>query len=177
MNSGITHIVVTASHDLVAKVFEEQLSILKHQLSWLKSTEILCVADPDGRRIGSGGGTLNAINCLLQKYGVAVLDKGKVVIIHSGGDSQRAPLHTVCGKAWATINSSLAEAFAVDSLSDACPSSNLKPLSEGYSTAFSLLLKQLFSVAIAMHPGTVIVSCSDVMLNLTSIEVSQLFVH
>jgi len=173
-SNSITHIVITASHELVAKVFDEQLSILKQQLSWLKHTEVLCVADPAGRRIGSGGGTLNAVNCLLQKYNKEVLQTSKIAIIHSGGDSQRAPLHTVCGKAWASINSSFAgksnnnnnngiNGNDTNNTNDTC--------SSGYSTAFSLLLRQLFSIAAVMHPGTVIVSCSDVLLNLTSIEV------
>jgi hypothetical protein len=32
-----------------------------------------------------------------------------MLIIHSGGDSRRAPLHSVCGKAWTALNGSINE--------------------------------------------------------------------
>ena len=68
------------------------------------SCEVLVVSDPDGHRIGSGGGTLNALDCLRTQIGVLELNKARILIIHSGGDSRRAPLHSISGKAWASIN-------------------------------------------------------------------------
>ncbi|CAM9239240.1 unnamed protein product, partial [Laminaria digitata] len=78
---------------------------------------ILAVSDPEGVRIGSGGGTLNAIleidHALRQskppksedpQAGVG-LAAARVLLVHSGGDSQRSPTQCVCGKAWSALNS------------------------------------------------------------------------
>ena len=162
LNMHFTHIVVTAPHEAVCKVYERHLTALKSQIEWLENSEILCISDPAGKRIGSGGGTLNAIKTVERKYSKAVLKTGKVAIIHSGGDSQRSPLHSVCGKAWASINTSLMP----------CPTSD-GPSSSGYATAFTLILSQLNSICSIMHPGTVLVSCSDVILHLSMIAVEH----
>ena len=61
------------------------------------------------------GGTINALvevaeELTLRSTGkrqpidFGVLNRSKVCIIHSGGDSQRSPTQSVCGKAWSSLN-------------------------------------------------------------------------
>jgi galactokinase/mevalonate kinase-like predicted kinase len=74
---------------------------------------ILVVADPGGRRVGSGGST---VHCLLHvlnlelraRHGgktsadpgtwVETFDRLRVLIVHAGGDSKRLPPYGPCGK-------------------------------------------------------------------------------
>ena len=92
-------VVVTAANELQAtsaRIELEKRSLPAH-------TKTIAVADPAGRRIGSGGGTLNALKAARDLLGDAWLDDRLVLIIHSGGDSQRAPSQSVCGKAWSLL--------------------------------------------------------------------------
>ena len=92
-------VVVTAANDLQAtsaRIELEKRSLPAH-------TKTIAVADPAGRRIGSGGGTLNALKAAHDLLGDAWLDDRLILIIHSGGDSQRAPSQSVCGKAWSLL--------------------------------------------------------------------------
>ncbi len=95
MISTFTHLIVTAPNEQTALVYRHQLHDLKRSLSVLEETQVLCVSDPDGDRVGSGGGTLNAVHILTEYTGIDfVLNKAKVLIIHSGGDSRRIPIHS-----------------------------------------------------------------------------------
>ena len=92
-------VVVTAANELQAtsaRIELEKRSLPAH-------TKTIAVADPAGRRIGSGGGTLNALKAAHDLLGDAWLDDRLILIIHSGGDSQRAPSQSVCGKAWSLL--------------------------------------------------------------------------
>ena len=82
------------------QVYAEQARVLR-----LQGCRVITVSDPVGVRIGSGGGSLNALERLRSVIGTAALEEAKVLIIHSGGDSRRAPHHSVSGKAWASVNS------------------------------------------------------------------------
>ncbi len=57
------YLIVTASNDAQARAYESQLK-LRHRLRFLPHVRhVLVVADPEGRRVGSGGSTLC---CLMQ---------------------------------------------------------------------------------------------------------------
>lgn len=76
-----------------------------------------------------------------------------VLIIHSGGDSRRAPLNTVCGKAWATLN---------------CHVSMKSTTSEPAACVANpilLLVQELSQLVRGMDTGIVIAS-SDVVLDI-----------
>ena len=66
MQTGINqwdYLIVTASNQAQAKAYESQLKI-RRQLGLLSDVrEVMVVADPDGRRVGSGGSTLY---CLME---------------------------------------------------------------------------------------------------------------
>jgi fucokinase len=152
----IAYLIVTAPNASVCSIYEKQLKYLCRQVHFLKHCKPLCVADPDGIRVGSGGGTLNAISELVKLVGHASVMSSRIVVIHSGGDSRRAPLNSVCGKAWSGINSQLYE----DNILGASP--------------LLLLLNELRPILEAAGVGTVLVASSDVLVNLCPSEVCYL---
>ena len=129
-------VVVTAANDLQAT--SARIELEKRSLP--PNTKTLAVADPRGRRIGSGGGTLNALKAAHDLLGDAWLDDRLILIIHSGGDSQRAPSQSVCGKAWSLLPTVPPKA-PVD-----------------------LLIEQLLKLCAGAHG--VVVACGDVLLKL-----------
>ena len=109
-------LIVTASNDQQAQAYERQLA-LRRPLGLLAGVEdVLVVADPGGRRIGSGGST---VYCLLQvlrrrlSAGAladrdawrAALRRMRVLIVHAGGDSRRLPAYGPCGKLFVPVPS------------------------------------------------------------------------
>lgn len=146
-----THLIITAPSPDLAAVYRNQLEVIRHELPCLEGCKLFCVADPSGVRIGSGGGTLNALHFLDIIIGRSLLSKAKVAIIHSGGDSKRAPFHTVCGKAWASIN-----AVQGDRL---------------LATPLTMLIDELTMfcrniLSPSCSSGSIIVASSDVMLDI-----------
>ena len=110
-NLSWDYLIVTASNDAQARAYESQLA-LRHQFGALPNVrEVLVVADPEGKRVGSGGSTLC---CLMEVVNrelaasrhdptadadiEAILRKLRILIIHAGGDSRRLPAYGPCGK-------------------------------------------------------------------------------
>jgi len=139
-------VVVTAAN-------ERQATSARHELDKRRlpaHTQTLAVADPAGRRIGSGGGTLNALRAARDLLGDGWLDGRLIIIVHSGGDSQRAPSQSVCGKAWSLLPTQPPKA-PVD-----------------------LLLEQLLKLCAGA--SGVVVACGDVLLKLPA-EPGSLTMH
>jgi galactokinase/mevalonate kinase-like predicted kinase len=104
------YLIVTASNEAQARAYESQLNA-RQELGFLPNVRnVLVVADPEGRRVGSGGSTLC---CLIEvvnrelaaKPGTvdlarceAILRELRILIIHAGGDSRRLPAYGPCGK-------------------------------------------------------------------------------
>ena len=142
MRFPFSHIVVTCpSRDKEECYLEEMTSIPD-----LEACEVLVCSDPHGVRIGSGGGTLNALDRLRSHVGDGPIQVAKVLIVHSGGDSRRAPLHSVCGKAWASINGAVV------------------------ASPISLLVGEIgaYFEKRDLQEGSVVVASSDVLLALKS---------
>lgn len=76
-------------------------------------------------------------------FRVDALAQLRVLVVHSGGDSQRSPTQSVCGKAW----------------------SGLPTAGERLVAPVDHLIEQLAAVARDAPPG-VLVACSDVLLTL-----------
>jgi fucokinase len=89
-----THVVVTSPTPQTALAYEIQMQELRTALPCLAHTDVLSVADPVGDRIGSGGGTINAVKHFTEKYGVDGLRTARILVVHSGGDSRRIPIHS-----------------------------------------------------------------------------------
>ncbi|MHC4221173.1 MAG: fucose pyrophosphorylase domain-containing protein, partial [Planctomycetota bacterium] len=109
------YLIVTASNDAQAQAYESQLKI-RQELGFLSDVcQVMVVADPGGKRIGSGGSTLYCLMQVLQrrlgkdvkKAGVDVWEKLlgelRILIIHAGGDSRRLPAYGPCGKIFVPV--------------------------------------------------------------------------
>lgn len=96
------YIILTASNEAQAEGYLEQINyrICNGLLS--KRTEYAVLPDPDGKRVGSGGATLNVLKYLVEKYGIESLNK-RILVIHSGGDSKRVPQYSACGKLFSPV--------------------------------------------------------------------------
>lgn len=85
--TGFNHIIITAPSQAIANSYQRQLQLLSSNI--FTSIDLDSCFDPSGKRVGSGGGTLNAIDYLTSKYGYDHILNSRILIIHSGGDSRR----------------------------------------------------------------------------------------
>jgi len=132
---------------------ERQAAMYQRQLDWRGAagllparTRFLVLPDPGGRRIGSGGATLRA----LAKAAVE-LEDGRVLIIHSGGDSRRLPHCSAIGKLFARVPRVLPDGRA--------------------STIFDEFLISLSGLALSAPAGALIAS-GDVLLIFDHLQLS-----
>ncbi len=106
------YLVVTASNDNQAAGYENQLQLRKKLglLAGIRKT--LIVTDLDGKRVGSGGSTLQCLieilNCESKDQSDSrepqeILKDLRVLIIHAGGDSKRLPAYGACGKIFCPV--------------------------------------------------------------------------
>jgi galactokinase/mevalonate kinase-like predicted kinase len=115
---------------------------------------IYSTSDPYDSRMGSGGGTLAALdvadsnNCKRQEQPCCNIDdttqNGSVLIVHAGGQSSRCPTQITLGKAWTSL-----------------PTANDTITNPTY-----ILLESLSKVLANLPSGSVVVAASDVLLSL-----------
>ncbi len=104
------YLIVTASNEAQAKGYEAQLA-LRREFGLLSDAGVVfVVADPGGKRIGSGGSTLYCLmEVLRRRLGRRLVKSGprlweetlgemRILIVHAGGDSRRLPAYGPCGK-------------------------------------------------------------------------------
>ena len=141
------HCVVTASTDRQAALYRRELAERQRRGLIDRRTQLLSVPDPAGVRLGSGGGLLWALRALARDGGRSLqpeaLARRRVLVIHSGGESRRAPLHGATGKLFARLPTLLP--------SEAC------------STVFDELWAVLSGMATRLRAGLVVAS-GDVLL-------------
>lgn len=104
------YLVVTAANDAQAAAYESQIARRRGTGPLARVGEVLVLADTDGRRIGSGGSTINCLLHILDREGAVhrpaesleqvenTLRKLRILILHAGGDSRRLPAYSACGK-------------------------------------------------------------------------------
>ena len=145
-------IAITAANTRQAVAIQRELDLRQARGQIPSDALVLAVQDPSDARIGSGGATLNAVMAVAAAVSSAKgsgrpcvddLEDYLVIIIHSGGDSQRSPCHSVCGKAWSSL----------PSLGDRAE----------LNAPMDLLLDLLFHLHKESLPGMVVAS-SDVLL-------------
>ncbi|MBN1509380.1 MAG: hypothetical protein JW955_21215 [Sedimentisphaerales bacterium] len=108
--SSWDYLIVTASNERQARAYEAQLAV-RRELGLLGDIgEAIVVADPGGRRVGSGGSTLYCLmEVLRRRLGrrarrsrpdawEQALGELRILIVHAGGDSRRMPAYGPCGK-------------------------------------------------------------------------------
>ena len=66
-----------------------------------ESTHYAVLPDPDGKRVGSGGATLNVLRYVHENAGS--FENQRILVIHSGGDSKRVPQYSACGKLFSPV--------------------------------------------------------------------------
>ncbi len=97
------YIVLTASNEAQAQAYEQQIHHrLKHG-KLPKETHYAVLPDPDGKRVGSGGATLNVMRYIAGRENTTDFTGRKILVIHSGGDSKRVPQYSACGKLFSPV--------------------------------------------------------------------------
>jgi fucokinase len=96
-------VMVTASSRRQADSYREQIQRRNSSGTLPGCTEFLVVPDPEDRRVGSGGATVNALGVLAKDR--EWWSRHKVLLIHSGGDSRRLPQYSPGGKLFGILPS------------------------------------------------------------------------
>jgi fucokinase len=143
-------VVITASNHSQAKGYEAELALRKRDGRLPEATAFHVVADPGGRRVGSGAATLVVIETLAARYRttpVRLAEGRRILILHSGGDSRRLPAYAAHGKLFLPL-----------------------PRADEYGrgvSLFDLLLADLSSLSLGTA-GRVVVAAGDDYLSLVS---------
>ncbi|HXI17706.1 MAG TPA: L-fucokinase, partial [Chloroflexota bacterium] len=114
-------VVLTCATESQAAAAREELERRRALALFPERCLLLALPDPPGRRVGSGGATLLALEALARHWlpehpgaavaGVADLFASRrVLLIHSGGESQRLPAYAALGKIFAPLPVLLPEA-------------------------------------------------------------------
>ena len=93
-------VILTASNEAQAKAYRSQIDLRLAKRQLPASTCYAVLSDPEGKRVGSGGATLNALRYIKAETGSF---SGRVLVIHSGGDSKRVPQYSACGKLFSPV--------------------------------------------------------------------------
>ena len=81
------YIVLTASNEDQASVYRKEIEYRLNNNLLPGKTKYVVLSDPEGKRVGSGGATLNVLKYLAEAEGGSRAFRKKILVIHSGGDS------------------------------------------------------------------------------------------
>ena len=97
------YVVLTASNEEQAQSYRMQIKrrLERHLLP--AATEYVVLSDPEGKRVGSGGATLNVLKYLAEQAEGDPFAHKRVLVIHSGGDSKRIPQYSAVGKLFSPV--------------------------------------------------------------------------
>jgi fucokinase len=106
-----TAVLVTASSVRQAERYSEEIRTRENEGTIPAGVLYLAVPDPDDRRIGTGGATLNALRALAEQIlpGTpagsleAWWKEQRILMIHAGGDSRRLPQYSLRGKLFSAL--------------------------------------------------------------------------
>lgn len=93
------YVILTSSNEQQAEGFRKQIEERKSFLP--KHTKFVAIPDRDGKRVGSGGATLEVLKYLRSQE--ESFEKLRVLVIHSGGDSKRVPQYSALGKLFSPV--------------------------------------------------------------------------
>lgn len=100
------YVILTASNEEQAAIYRRELEYRLALKKLPSQTIYLVLEDPDGKRVGSGGATLNVLREIAKERqeGEENFFTGlRILVIHSGGDSKRIPQYSVCGKLFSPV--------------------------------------------------------------------------
>jgi fucokinase len=116
MSTTWDYLILTASNDRQAAGYESQLGVRRRAGLLPEVGTAMVVADPFGKRVGSGGSTLYCLMRVLEaeveRTGASaadfpscerILSGLRVLILHAGGDSRRVPAYGPCGKIFSPV--------------------------------------------------------------------------
>jgi galactokinase/mevalonate kinase-like predicted kinase len=100
-------VLITASSEGQACSFRALVERRREQGLYPREIAFEVVADPPAGRVGTGGGTLWALEKLLQARGVedaaAFFAAQRILLVHAGGESRRLPAYAPEGKLFAPL--------------------------------------------------------------------------
>lgn len=97
------YIILTASNDEQANTYTAEINKRLKNGKLPTSTHYAVLPDPDGKRVGSGGATFNALKFVMDNEEEKTFKNKRVLVIHSGGDSKRVPQYSACGKLFSPV--------------------------------------------------------------------------
>jgi fucokinase len=104
------YLILTAGNDDQAASYEAQIRVRRDAGRLAQVRDTLVVADFEGRRVGSGGSTLQCLREVLRREAVGdfadagrVLRGLRILIVHAGGDSRRLPAYSPRGKVFVPL--------------------------------------------------------------------------
>lgn len=91
---------LTASNEEQAEGFREQIKLRNDEGFLPIQTKFLILPDPEGKRVGSGGATLNVLRAIAEEEeeNSGDFSEKRILVIHSGGDSKRVPQYSALEK-------------------------------------------------------------------------------
>jgi fucokinase len=104
------YLIVTAANERQAAAYQAQIQLRREMGALPQVRKFLAIPDREGRRIGSGGSTLQCLAEVLRRESPpdsdpsdvqrteAILSRLRILIVHAGGDSRRLPAYSPCGK-------------------------------------------------------------------------------
>ena len=84
------YVILTASNEQQSEEFRKQIEERKKLLP--TGTKFVAISDRGGKRVGSGGATLEVLKYLYEQE--ESFEGLRVLVIHSGGDSKRVPQYS-----------------------------------------------------------------------------------
>ena len=115
------YLVITAANETQAAAYRAQVNARLSAGQLPRQTRDRVIPDPDGRRVGSGGATLNVMRELDRaEGGTGAFAQKRVLVLHSGGDGQRAPQYSACGKLFSRVPRALPDGRASTLFDEFC---------------------------------------------------------
>ncbi|MGO9229267.1 MAG: L-fucokinase [Bryobacteraceae bacterium] len=117
------YLILTAANADQAAAYEVQIRMRRETGPLTHVRNTLVVADPQGRRAGSGGSTIECLLEVLRREAAAgqnvadfaaaerVLRGLRILVVHAGGDSRRLPAYSPCGKIFVPLPGDSASAL------------------------------------------------------------------
>ncbi len=144
------YVVLTASNEEQAEGFREQIKLRNDEGFLPIQTKFLILPDPEGKRVGSGGATLNVLRAIAEEENSGDFSEKRILVIHSGGDSKRVPQYSALGKLFSPVPHKLKDGRT--------------------STLFDEFMAEMSGVAGRIREGMVLLS-GDVLLLFNSLQI------
>lgn len=97
------YVILTASNEEQASTYRTQINNRLKLNQLPAKSKYVVLPDPDGKRVGSGGATFNALKYVMDNDPTHSFRDKRILVIHSGGDSKRVPQYSACGKLFSPV--------------------------------------------------------------------------